>query len=141
MGGLSASKSSADQSSSQQQVGASDSSTAIGLYDGSTLNMLDGGAILGMKDVALAVIEGAGAVNQNMGDLVGQQADANADNASANSALLEQALRGQQSVVGALQDLGKTTATAGQTDFQKTLMYLGLGLMALVGLMFFFNRR
>lgn len=105
-----------------QRLAAADQGVALGAYgQSSTVNLIDAApdvlakeidALSGVSARALNVSEN---IVNTVSNLVGKLSEGSQDTLGA-------ALQGNQAVIGAVTELGKTTATGGQSDFNKTLL-------------------
>ena len=90
-------------------------------------------ALGGMERVTTGVAKDMAAISK-------AAVQGNMDTAQANSELMATALAGNADLLGALTDLGKTTATGGQSDMNKTLLGLGIAAALAVAAVMIFKR-
>jgi hypothetical protein len=112
-------------------------SPASALSAGGDLTVTDSGAINRMAEVVTAALQAAGQAGQaflnTVSDLAQNQTAAGATSQAGESALLTQVLASQS-------DLAKQVQSSGQSDQNKLLLYLGLGLLAVIGVIFYTRR-
>ena len=139
----SAAQTKTNQSATDQRVGAADGGSAIVAYGGN-VNITDAG--IAKAGLATATTLGTGAfdlvndITHEFGNLVSRQSTDAARDEDRRSNLFENALAAQAQQLLAITELGKTTATGGQSDFNKTLLYLGVAAAVAVASIFIFRK-
>ena len=117
-----------------QRLAAAEGGMAAGAYGNNSrvnVSVVDGSdlALAGMRDTALGAFGLSANVVETVADIVGNQANR-------STQLAQDTITANAGLVSAIQELGQVTATGGQSDMNKTLLYLGLGLFAAMAIAF-----
>jgi len=109
--------------------------------DGGSLNIFNatGGSTITTSDPEVLKALGLGAFGL-VNDIIGGQAAEQTKREEFQSTVWEQAQAAQAGQLAAITDLGKTTATGGQSDFNKTILYLGVAIVLAVAAIFIWRR-
>jgi hypothetical protein len=146
-----------NQTATDQRVGAADGGSAFVNYGGGGIHVtsadptvsraalaaaddLGRAGLLTADDLAKYGLKTAVDISHEFGNLVSRQSSAAAQAEDSRSTLFENALAAQQAQLLAIEELGKNVSSGGQSDFNKTLLYLGVAAAAAIASIFIFRK-